>query len=183
MITLKTNIGAVAARLQQRMLSVQDKDKMLRLVASNALPQVARRIHVEGRDASGGQIGTYSPGYMAVRTGKFKSNERVTRGKRKGETRTTGVFTKGKNKGEPRPNYNRTDDTKVILSLTSKMENEFVVIADGNKYGLGFLTPDSAQKARWNEATYDKIIYALTSEEKGSALSTAKRFISDAIHR
>lgn len=176
-------MGAVTARLQQRILSVQDKDKMLRTVASNALPQVSHRIHVEGRDASGGQIGTYSPGYMAVRTGKFKSNEKVSRGKNKGETRKTGVFTKGKNKGQPRPNYNRSDDTTVILSLTRKMENEFVVIADGNKYGLGFLSPDSAQKARWCEATYDKKIYALTPEEKDSALTTAKRFVNDALHR
>lgn len=139
---------------------------MLRLVAVNALPQVKHRIHTEGRDASGGQIGTYSPGYMAVRTGKFKRGSKVTR---------------GKNKGEARPSYNRTDDTKVILSLTSKMENEFVVIADGTRYGLGFLTTDSAQKARYCEATYQKTIYALTTEEKGSALTTAKRFISDAL--
>lgn len=142
-------MGAVAARLQQKILSVQDTDKMLRLVASNALPEVAHRIHVEGKDASGSEIGTYSPGYMSVRTKK----------------------------------YNRTGDTKVILSATRKMENEFVVVADGNKYGLGFLTPDSAQKARWCEETYDKKIYALTTEEKTSALTTAKRFVSDAIHR
>lgn len=183
MITLKSNMGAVAARLQQRFLSIQDKDKMLRTVASNALTQVAHRIHVEGKDASGDEIGTYSPGYMSVRTGKFKSNKTFKSGKRKGETKPEGVFTKGKNKGEPRPNYNRSDDTTVILSLTRKMENEFVVIADGNRYGLGFLTPDSAQKARWCEETYDKKIYALTTEEKDSAMTTAKRIISDALHR
>lgn len=183
MISVRTNMGAVAARLRQRILSVQDKDKMLRTVASNALAQVAHRIHVEGKDASGGQIGEYSPGYMAVRTGKFKSNSKVTRGKRKGETRATGVFTKGINKGEPRPNYNRTDDTKAVLSLTRKMENEFAVIADGTRYGLGFLSSDSVQKARWCEETYDKKIYALMTEEKQSAKDTAKRFISDAIHR
>lgn len=40
---------------------------MLRAVAITMRPVVHARIHSRGQDASGGQIGTYSPGYLKYR--------------------------------------------------------------------------------------------------------------------
>jgi len=147
-ITIKSNLGTVAARLRKKLLAASDKDKLLRTVATSLLPEVKTRIHVDGKNADSVEIGTYSPGYMKVRVNK----------------------------------YNRTSDTKVILSLTSKMENEFVAVANGTQYGLGFLTPDSAQKAVWCEATYKEKIYALTSGEVDTGIAVAQKFVHDALH-
>jgi len=156
-------------------------DTTLRNVATSILGVVKNRIHEEGKDANGQPIGTYSKEYMVVRTGTFKSNGVKSKGKNKGETKPTGVFTKGKNKGQPRPNYNRTNDTKVVISLTRQMENDFVVIPTENGYGLGYNNPDNRNKAAYVEATYNKVIFALTPDEEILATAVAQKTIDDAI--
>lgn len=148
-------------------------DSVLRGTATSMLAVVKTRIHEQGKDATGAEIGTYTPGYMAVRTGVFKSNAKFSKGKNKGETKPTGVFTKGPLKGSPRPNYNRTNDTKVVISLTRQMENDFSVIATEDGYGLGYNNSLNFQKAGWVEATYDKKIFALTPDEQKQAIEIA----------
>lgn len=144
-------------------------DSVLRGTATSMLGVVKSRIHEQGKDAEGGNIGTYTPGYMEVRTGQFKTNAKFSKGKNKGETKPTGVFTKGKNKGNQRPNYNRTSDTKVVISLTRQMENDFTVIATENGYGLGYLNALNFNKAGWVEETYKKKIFSLTPDENTQA--------------
>lgn len=160
---------------------------LLRFLAVNMLPVVHDRIHVEGKDASGGQIGTYSPGYMKVRTGNYPETV-LKSGKNKGNFRTkktkegqAGVFTKGDHKGEPRPRYNRDSSTKVILSLTKEMELDFSVIADNNKYGLGFKNEHNFNKSQWVESTYKKKIFSLTPDEQELTLELAKKYITNAL--
>jgi hypothetical protein len=154
---------------------------LLRFLAVNMLPVVHDRIHVEGKDASGGQIGNYSPGYMKVRTGQYATNRTISKGKSKGQTATKGVFTKGKNKGAPRPNYNRDASTKVIISLTRQLENDESVISDGNRYGIGFKNVENFNKSQWVEATYKKKIFALTPDEQELTLELAKKYVSNAL--
>lgn len=61
--------------------------------------------------------------------------------------------------------YNRGTSSKVILSLTGAMENDWSVIPTGNlSYGLGFKNSFNADKAGWMEDEYGKI-YALTPDE------------------
>lgn len=158
-VTVKTNIGQVAARLHKRFISLQDKDKLLRTIATSLLPEVKHRIHVEGKAADGSEIGTYKDSYMPTRI-----------------------------------KFNRGDSRKKIYSLTSQMENSFVVIADGVRYGLGFIdiAPDSrrigksissSQKVKYNEGRDGKKVYALTGEEIQTGRKVALQFISDALHR
>lgn len=45
--------------------------------------------------------------------------------------------------------FSRTSDRKVIFSLTRNMENDLTVIADGDKYNIGFNNPDNFKKAQW----------------------------------
>jgi len=80
--------------------------------------------------------------------------------------RKTGVFNGEEKVGTARPNYNRTADTKVILSLTRQMENDLSVVETSGGYGIGYLNPDNLKKARWCEETYKKkILSKLTTEE------------------
>jgi len=175
------NLSVGAELLKSLSPGGQLYDTTLRTVATSMLGVVKNRIHEEGKDASGGQIGNYSKEYMAVRTGQFKSNGVKTKGKNKGETRPTGVFTKGKQKGQPRPQYNRTSDTRVVISLTRQMENDFVVIATADGYGLGYNNPDNKKKVGYVENTYKKSIFSLTEGEATQAVAIAQKTINDAI--
>ena len=181
MITITTNLDKTFLNISEQLRSAISPDTLLRHVAVNMLPVVRDRIHVEGLDAENTQIGTYSPGYMKVRTGVFTTNEKFKKGKNKGATKPTGVFTKGKKKGQPRPQYNRTNDTKVVASLTSEMENDFSVINQGDKYGLGFKADNNFNKSQFVDATYKKKIWTLTPKENEMTIQLAVDLINDKI--
>lgn len=182
MISISTNIDQVIGSLKQKVEAVTQTNELLRTVATNLRPVVKNRIHVDGLAADGNQIGTYSNSYLSLRTGQFKTNKTFSKGKNKGETKPTGVFTKGKNKGKPRPNYNRTSDTKVILSLTRQMENDFVVVATDNGYGLGYNNEENFKKVGYNETRYNKKIFSLTADEEKVVETTAQEFVNNKIN-
>lgn len=171
---ITTNISDVFGGLASQLSNIVDS--LLREVAISMLPVVRDRVHTEGKAADGSQIGTYTEGYMSVRTGVYKSNEKITKGKKKGETRNVGVFTKGEHKGETRPKFNRTSDTKVILSLTRQMESDLSVQATETGYGLGFNNSFNFDKAQWAEARYKKKIYSLTDQEQIQVIEIANVF-------
>jgi hypothetical protein len=200
MISISTNINVVIkAKLEQIQALQNNPDPVLRTVALAVLPELKHRVHVDGKDSAGNAIGTYSKGYMAVRTGNFTNAATFSRGAKKGKFKDkkkageAGTFTKGldikvfgsvvedKSKvGLNRPVYNRTTDTKVILSLTRQMENDLSVVPSGNGYGIGYLNPDNFKKAMFCEANYGKkILSKLTKEEVQLAKSTAENFLPE----
>ena len=75
-----------------------------------------------------------------------------------------------------RPKHSRSNDQKVILSLTRQMENDFSVVATSGKYGLGFKNDLNFDKATWAEQTYGKKIYALTNSERETAIKAAQEY-------
>lgn len=191
MINYNSNISVVVKAQVEKLAALRNNpDPIIRTVALTVLPAFRHRIHVDGKDSSGGQIGTYSPQYMVVRTGAYKNADRKTKGAKKGELKNAGKYTKGTNIkvfgtivedtskiGTARPKYNRTNDTKVVASLTRQMENDESVVQTGNGYGIGFLNPLNYQKALWVEETYKKpILTKLTAEELALAKKTAVEF-------
>lgn len=192
MINYSSNISVIVkAKLAQIQQLRNNPDPILRTVALAVMPELRKRVHVDGKDASGGQIGTYSPGYMVVRTGTFKNADRFSKGKNAGKVKNagrftsqtirldknTGVFSGDEKEGTNRPRYNRTSDTKVILSLTRQMENDLAVIDTPTGYGIGYLNPFNMQKAMWCEKTYGKkILSKLTVQELELAKKVAQEF-------
>jgi hypothetical protein len=168
-VTISTDLSA---KLDQ-LASFGPNDPIMRTVATTLLGQVHDRIHEKGLDSEGSPIGNYTPGYMKVRTGNFENSPRFSKGKKKGEIKTPGTFSRGTHKGEPRPQYNRTGDTKVVISLTRQMENDFKVVATDQGYGLGYSNPDNLAKAGYVEATYKKKIFDLTASETELAIAVA----------
>jgi len=192
MIKFESNIEVIIqAKLEQIQALKNNPDPILRTVAFAVLPELKHRVHIEGKDSSGSQIGTYSPGYMVIRTGSFKNAEKFTKGKNKGALKNSGKFTEQSislNKktgvfntdkvGTARPRYNRDSDSKVILSLTRQMENDLSVVATPVGYGIGYLNPLNLKKARWCEETYKKkILSKLTPDEIKLATTTAREFL------
>ena len=184
-IRIKTNIGKMVEVNLQMLNKLADTDRMLRTAATTVLGMMKVRIHKDGKDANGNQIGTYSPAYMKVRTGNYGNSRRVSRGKDKGSLKDAGVFTKGDNKGTARPRYNRTADTKVVASLTRQMEKDEKVIElpGKNGYGIGFTNKHNFDKSQWVEATYNKKgkIFALSQQEIDAVNTIAQKFVDDAL--
>ena len=165
MISISTNIPQVVDRLKIKLSALADKDKVMRTVATGMLTAVSLRIHADGVATDGGQIGTYSEGYMKVRTGNFRTPE----------------ISRGKKKGEVRPRYNRTNDTKVVISLTRQMEDDFSIQPTQEGYGLGYNNPDNFKKVAYVEHTYNKKIFALTENEKKVAVEIALDAVKEII--
>lgn len=191
MISYSSNIKIVVkAKLEQIQVLRNNPDPVLRTVALAVLPELKHRVHVDGLDSSGSPIGTYSPGYMKIRTGDFLNADRKTKGAKKGELKNADKYTKGSDikifgtivqetskVGQNRPKYNRTSDPKVVASLTRQMENDTSVIQTGNGYGIGYLNPLNFKKALWVEETYNKpILTKLTTGELELAKKTAIEF-------
>jgi hypothetical protein len=203
MIEYSSNMKEVIQEKLAQLKALKDNpDPILRTVALTILPELKKRVHQDGKDSAGNQIGTYSPGYMKVRTGNYKNSGRISRGKNKGKLKDAGMITKRgyrkftqedaetvsserkflktEHEGVARPRYNRTGDTKVILSLTRQMENDTSVIQTDTGYGIGYLNPLNYQKALWCEETYKKpILTKLTDEENDLAQTTAREFTTE----
>jgi len=199
MIQYQSNISQVVRFKIKQLEDIKNPDQMLRTVAAGVLPELKRRVHIEGRDTAGGQIGTYSPGYMVLRTGAYKNADTYKKGAKVGKNKNSGVFTKRgftkftqededtvtsskaflkvEYEKKARPQYNRTSDTKVILSLTRQMENDLSIVASKNGYGIGFKNPENFRKSQYNEKTYKKRIWGLTEGEKKLAVKIAEDYI------
>lgn len=139
----------------QKKLSIEESDKLLRIIASTLTGVMRDRVHVQGKDSNEQQIGAYTPEYMKVRTGNFQSSKIV----------------RGVNKGQARKKYNRTADTKVILSLTRQMEND-MSICERNPikipygYAIGYQNDFNYDKLLWCEETYKKKILTKLSKNE-----------------
>ncbi len=190
----QSNVSKVTGSIREKLIALgQNPDPMLRTVALAVLPELKKRVHVDGKDSSGNQIGVYSPSYMQVRTGNYKNSDRFKKGKNKGELKNAGTYTdrtirldkntgvfSGEDKvGKARPNYNRTSDPKVVASLTRQMENDLSVLPSGTGYGIGYNNPDNFKKSQYVEKTYKKKIWNATTEEKTIGLKAAETFVSD----
>lgn len=61
---------------------------------------------------------------------------------------------------------NRGRDTAVILSLTRQMENDLSAFPTDVGWAIGYQNAFNANKARFNEERYGKVIFALSVEEE-----------------
>lgn len=73
--------------------------------------------------------------------------------------------------------------TKVILSLTRQMENNFSAIPiDETGWGLGFTNPLDGEKAKGNNLRYGTEVYKLTTEEEALAIEIMNEEIRNAFY-
>lgn len=76
-----------------------------------------------------------------------------------------------------RERNNRTDSRKMIYSLTRQMEQDFVPVADGDTFGLGFNNEWNYQKASWLEEKRPGV-YGLSESEMQLAETTITDYIN-----
>ena len=180
-IGIKIDLSQVLTNVQAKIDKLNNPELLLRPAAENAIVLIHKRIHVDGLASDGALISSkgYSKSYMALRTGNYTNSQKISRGANKGKPKNSGTFTQatirlnkqtgvfsGDEKvGKPRPNYHRDDSTKVIISLTRQLENDYAVKPTEKGYGVGFNNSLNFDKSQWVEETYDKPIFALTTEE------------------
>ena len=195
MIDIKNNSVQVLnkiANAANKKLAREGIDQMLREVATTLAATVRERVHEFGLDSGNQAIGTYSAGYMVVRTGSYKNAGKNDAGFAiKGKKSVFSIKKRKavKTKASKRILYNRSNDTKVILSLTRQMENDFSTGAKNKNvskisggYGIGWKNEINFKKAEWlQNDTYKKRIFDLTKEEKDLALKLANEIIKDKV--
>ncbi len=176
----QSNISEIVRIKINQLQDLQNPDQMLRAVALGVLPELKKRVHIEGKDTDGNQIGTYSKGYMVVRTGTYQNAATYKKGANKGKNKDSGTFTnKSAKAGKERPKYNRTADTKVIGSLTRQMENDESVVPTPRGYGIGFKNQANYEKSQYLEHTYRKRIWGLTADEHSLAIRIADAYVNE----
>lgn len=183
MASLNINIDtSVLTSLTEKLRKLKDPEYLLRGPIVEVIHSMNRRIHIDGKASDGSEIGTYSPGYMKVRTGLFLNSKSLKRGIVKGKPTNPGTFSRGKKKGQARPAYNRDASTKVIVSLTRNLEKDWTVVttAKGN-YGIGFSNPDNYDKLNWVETAKKKTIGHLTKEEQEFVNEQFQKIVNDTL--
>lgn len=78
---------------------------------------------------------------------------------------------------------NRSADTKVIVSLTRQLENDWSVIETPKGYGIGFTNSFNADKLGWVEEGKDKIIHELTTAEIDYAFERINELVANALNK
>ena len=74
MITISSNLGTVFGSLTAKMRTIatgDNKDKMLRTMATTIVAEQKYRVHKLGKKTDGGQIGTYRNPYLRLRQKKY----------------------------------------------------------------------------------------------------------------
>lgn len=140
---VSSNLPEVLNTISLKLTDMQ-RDKMTRLQAVSLMAAMKHRIHIDGKDSNGTQIGTYTPAYI-----KYK-----------------------------RAKMGRGTDNKVIISLTRQLESGYQLEAIPNGWAICLRSAEDMQKARWCEETYQKPIFAPTSEERALVMEIANEFIS-----
>ncbi len=80
-----------------------------------------------------------------------------------------------------RAENNRSKDTKIIVSLTRQLENDWSLLGTATGYGIGFNNPFNREKAGWVEDQKGKIIFNLASAEKDYIKERLQELVNGAI--
>lgn len=78
--------------------------------------------------------------------------------------------------------FSRSSDSKIIVSLTRQLENDWSVIATVIGYGIWFLNAFNLQKARWVEENKGKKIFQLSESEKAHAIGKIQELVRTALN-
>lgn len=92
-----------------------------------------------------------------------------------------GTYSNSYLKQRQRPPLNRTADTKIIVSATRQLENDWSVIATQKGYGIGFKNPFNLQKLRWVEEGQGKKIGDLTPDEERYVVDYLNELTAEAL--
>lgn len=136
--------------LVDRMNNAILSERNLRTAITTVLAVHKPRIFEKGLDGKNAKIGTYGTKPISV---SKKNQARQT-----GKTYFKGGYAEYKKEIGKNPGY-------VNLRNTDQMMNDYGIIFDGGRFGLGFQNTINGQKSDWMEGKYDKDIFDHTNSE------------------
>lgn len=194
-LTITSNFKEVLGQVADQIGLIVNPQFLLRPAAQEAISLIHPRIHIRGEASDGNQIGEYSKGYLAIRSGIFENSDRFKKGANKGKIKNAGKFTEatirlnkktgifsGEDKvGTARPQFHRGTDKKVIISLTRQLENDYAVVPIENGYGVGFNNSHNFDKSQNVERIYKKNIFNLTVDEQAKIQTLIENLLSEGL--
>jgi hypothetical protein len=141
-------------------------DRGLKIALSTTLAVHKQRIFVEGGDAKGTKIGTYSTKPISI---SKKNQARQT-----GKTFFKGGYAEYKRAVGKNPGF-------VNLRNTDQMMMDYGLIGSSLQYGFGFNNTENFKKVNWMEEKYRKEIFFLTKKEEDVLTSVLSSQINQAI--
>lgn len=143
-------MDSIYTDLIKELNELKNTDKVLLSVLTTVHAEQVERIFDKGLDADEQPIGEYSTKPISV------SKKNQVR-----KTRST-YFAGGYKQYKQEIGF----DGKVNLVLTGQMRSDYSVVkVEDNIYGLGFKNDFNSDKADWNEANFQKEIFAVSPTE------------------
>lgn len=175
-----TGLQQLSDSLKKKLITIADKDKVLRTVATTMCGNLVVRIHENGENALEGNIGRYStkPIYVSPKSSPRSFGANTGKGGKStfknGNKHKSRYFAGGYK--DFRNKIGRRIDV-VNLSLSGQMQNDFSVgiknpIKTSAGWGLGFKNPLNAEKAEGLEKKYAPI-WRLSGNEHRQAQHVA----------
>lgn len=183
MPSYNSNTNEVVINLTKKLEGLKDTQKFALGLAQTIQASNLRRIHNEGKDVNGVQIGTYNsePIYVNPDNSPRKFAVKGKTGKsefKNGKKHKTKYFSEGY-KGFRSQIGRQT--SKVDLNLTGQLSKEFGIEAQGKDYVIGFTTQEAVDKANGNEERFGKRIWGLSKDDKKLIDQAIEEFINKTI--
>ncbi len=176
MITIKTNISEVTARLISKIQALGGKD-VTRTAAIDVLNRMTERIHEQGMAAEGSKLGTYSAPYLKfrARNGRGTKNEIIASFTRQLNNSLNviglpnswgiGVVVQARN----------PLDMYLNKSNQAKGRNSTKKVSKGKKKGVGKRSLTNGDLIKYLETQFGKKVWTgLTVDEKDLALERVR---------
>lgn len=175
-----SNIRAVTKRLAAKLKAIAKDDAIIREIATTLLASNVQRIHLQGLTVNGGQIGQYGtkPLYISVEASpkKFGAPTGKT-GKSKfksGKPHTSKYFSEGYAGFRSAIG---ADASKVNLTLTTRLQNDFQTQKRGRDWVLGFESSYGKRLRQAFEAKYGTRIWGVTQKDRKLSITIASNRI------
>lgn len=79
MVTVTSNIVSLTDEIREKLKALGSPEVMPRILAFDVIDLMTKRIHIEGKAADDGQIGTYTASYLKLREKKYnrKADDKI----------------------------------------------------------------------------------------------------------
>lgn len=194
MIKMQSNVSQILNGYLEKLQSLTKGgvgyDSALREVATTMRAEMSRRIHSEGKNSQGADIGHYStePIYVSTKNNPGRSfgrpigktgKSKFKGGEKAGADHTSRYFAGGYN--EYKTAIGRNTLGKVNLSLSGQLAAQFAVVETNDGYGIGWVDTEKRERAGHLQQKYGAV-WSLTQQEKELSKKIAEQKIKEILN-
>jgi len=182
----KSNLSDAINRLKKKVsFPPKELDKVLRSAASSVQGSMMRRVFNDGKDSKNGMIGSYSTKPTLVGRSSFVNQtawNRVFKVKKYKWVTFRGKKLKVLPGGYKQIRQIEGKETATVnLTRTGKLSKSLIFEPIANGYQIGFL-PYGAKLSQYQEDHWNKMIFALSSNEKRIITTIVNNYIKSKLN-